>query len=793
MDRLGKYSILGELGRGAMGIVYLGEDPYIGRKVALKTIRFDSFTQPSDQEMAQERFMREARSAGNLSHPHIVTIYEVGEDNGVTFIAMEYIEGQSLEDLIVSGKRFSLEEITDLVAQIGDALDFAHRRGVIHRDIKPANILIDKEGHPHIVDFGIARFTSSTMTLTRAIIGTPYYMSPEQIAGNNIDHRTDIFSLGTILYELLTGNKPFPGDSITTVMYKIVHEAPPPACTPQRKLPRHIDMILSKALAKRPQDRFKSCAELTDALCGLKDYPEIPEPIRAPAGETIRPPVSPFGKKETRWQTLDDSASFEPSKEKSSKPLLFLLLAMMAIVVLVTISVYVYFTGNRPAGSQGGGGPASVSTRPSAETYLQAGKDRLERGEYEEALAEFRGALRLNSQNFEAQLGVADALRELGRPDEAAQEYEKANALNDTDSRPYLRLGEIHDRFGDKDKALEFYKRFLDLAPAYIDTGRVSRRIEEIRRSFEAEVKPEEEEKEEVPFRVQPEEKTKPEESQKSGETSGKVSPEPKTEEIKPQDQPAVEKKEEESKDEEKKKEQPDVDLNQMFSLGMRALRQKDYQLCIVQMETILKHDPSHSQAQYYLALARKSMEEEEAREIEEQRLAREIEDRLRLVERDFAAGKYRESLEGAKGVLRLDPDNLQALGYINSANMKMAPFQIQAIVDSYIRSIETKDLVSFYQSLCVPSLFQKIRRDTETTLKLYDDFQAMVSNVEIDIRTVEDGRYEARVSFSHILTGISRSKQTREVLFEGTISWTMEKRDDRWRINEIGYSASGK
>jgi serine/threonine protein kinase len=783
MERLGKYTVLGELGRGAMGIVYLGEDPYIGRKVALKTIRFESFTQPSDQEMAQQRFMREARSAGNLSHPNIVTIYEVGEDMGMTFIAMEYIEGQSLEDLIASGKKFSLEEIAGLVARIGDALDYAHQKGVIHRDIKPANILIDREGFPHIVDFGIARFTSSTMTLTRAVVGTPYYMSPEQVAGKEIDHRTDIFSLGTILYELLTGNKPFPGDSITTVMYKIVHEDPPPVHPLLGRFPPGIDHVLSRVLAKKPPARFKSCRELSGALSGLKGQPEIPLSVKDPLDKAARPPLAPAKKKKISKEIPEEIPEYLSPGEKSRKPILSLLLAMMVLVVIATISIYFYFNGKRPLSPQGGQSTAPVSTLSSEETSLAAGKDLLQRGLYQQALTSFRSALSRDSRNFEARLGAADALRELGKLDEAAQEYEKAVALNETDPRPHLYLGEMLDRQGKKEEALDMFERFLTLSPKSADTGRVSRRIEEIEKELSAENIPAA--KEEAPARMQPEEEKKTDETEPAVAAPEKVVPEAEVQEITPPSGQPVEKK--------AKEEGPDVDLDQMFDLGMQALRQKDYELCIARLESVLKYDPDHSEARYYLAVAKKSREEEEKQKEAEQRLARQIQDELQAAARDFSAGKYQESIDRANEVLRLDRENSKAREYITSANLKMAPGQIQAVVNSYIQSILDKRLVSFYQTRCVPSLYQKIRRDTETTLKLYDDFQALASNVKSDVRLAADNRYQAQVSFSHILTGVSRSKQTREVLFEGTITWNMEKRDNMWRILEVGYSESGK
>jgi serine/threonine protein kinase len=284
--KIGKYKVVGEIGRGAMGIVYKGIDPYIGRTVAIKTIRFDVVGQKFAMEEAQSRFLREARSAGNLNHPNIVTVYEVGEDAGITFIAMEYIEGASLDELLASGKKFSLEEIVELVCRTAEGLESAHRKGIIHRDIKPGNILIDQEGKPHIVDFGIARLSSSTLTQANMVMGTPFYMSPEQIAGRPVDYRADIFSLGCIIYELLTSQKPFGGETVTTVIYKIINENPPPLRAVQKNLPEGLECVVNKALAKDPQSRYQSCRELIE---GLRNYPNLaPRPADEEKKKTRR-------------------------------------------------------------------------------------------------------------------------------------------------------------------------------------------------------------------------------------------------------------------------------------------------------------------------------------------------------------------------------------------------------------------------------------------------------------------------------------------------------------------------
>jgi serine/threonine protein kinase len=262
MDKIGKYTIQDEIGKGGMGIVYRGIDPYIGRTVAIKTIRLDLLRQESGRDDALKRFLREAQAAGNLSHPNIVTIYEVGEHEGLIYIAMEHIAGSSLDDLLRQGRAFTLDEIVRLFAQVAPALDYAHGKGIVHRDIKPANILVDRDLKASIVDFGIARTATSTMTQTGMLMGTPRYMSPEQIAGKKVDRRADIFSLGAILYELLTRRNPFEGESITTVIYKIMHAELPPLSDFNKELPAGLEAVVCKALARDADARYGTCGEL---------------------------------------------------------------------------------------------------------------------------------------------------------------------------------------------------------------------------------------------------------------------------------------------------------------------------------------------------------------------------------------------------------------------------------------------------------------------------------------------------------------------------------------------------
>ena len=277
MGRLGRYEVLNELGKGAMGVVYLAKDPVIGRLVAIKTIKTSQGDEDdSESREFRERFVREAQTAGILSHPNIVTIHDIGEDteSRASFIAMEYIEGRNLKSLLTDKNRFTWDEIADLVAQIGEALDYAHRKGIIHRDVKPANIILTTDGKVKITDFGIAKVASSNLTTTGQFLGTPNYMSPEQVSGAPVDGRSDIFSLGVVLYELLTLRKPFQGDNLTAISYKIVHEDFTPPAELSTDVPPEFNPIVARAMAKDPWNRYQRGKDMALALYQLKAHME---------------------------------------------------------------------------------------------------------------------------------------------------------------------------------------------------------------------------------------------------------------------------------------------------------------------------------------------------------------------------------------------------------------------------------------------------------------------------------------------------------------------------------------
>jgi eukaryotic-like serine/threonine-protein kinase len=263
---LGRYRILKELGRGAMGLVYLGKDPTIQRFVAIKTMRLDHIDQDDKLQEIKARFFREAESTGRLSHPNIVTIYDAGEEHDLGYIAMELIEGTPLSQSARKPNLMPVNEVLLTIATVADALDYAHQQGVVHRDIKPANIMLTNERVVKVMDFGIAKMASSTKTQKNIVLGTPTYMSPEQIAGKKVDGRTDIFSLGVVLFELLTGQLPFSADNLSAMLFSITHHPHPGIQTLRPDLPPMVQEIVDRALQKELPHRYRRADEFADEL-----------------------------------------------------------------------------------------------------------------------------------------------------------------------------------------------------------------------------------------------------------------------------------------------------------------------------------------------------------------------------------------------------------------------------------------------------------------------------------------------------------------------------------------------
>ena len=270
ISQLGRYNVIGELGQGAMGTVYKAVDPLIDRIVAIKTINLTLAVDEKDEY--ESRFYQEAKAAGRLSHPNIVTIYDVGKSGEIAYIAMEFLQGRELRDVLNNGQRMPVVQVINVVAQVAQGLAYAHENGIVHRDIKPSNIMIVRDGHVKITDFGIARMASAAVrTQTGMVLGSPKYMSPEQVVGKQTDQRSDIFSLGVMLYEMLTGQAPFAGENVNAIMYQTLNSIPPPPSSLSSDVPEMLNFIVAKALAKKLEHRYQDTKEFAADLYACRD------------------------------------------------------------------------------------------------------------------------------------------------------------------------------------------------------------------------------------------------------------------------------------------------------------------------------------------------------------------------------------------------------------------------------------------------------------------------------------------------------------------------------------------
>ena len=348
--KFGRYEVRDTIGRGAMGVVYLAEDPVIGRQVAIKVVESHEGLEDFELEQLNARFEREFQSAGSLSHPNIVSVHDVGLQDGNTFIAMEYVQGESLSSVLAANRAFSFKEIADMAAQLSSGLDYAHEFDIVHRDIKPANILITRDGRPKITDFGVAKVATTTLTRTGTVVGTPAYMSPEQVTGHPVAGTADQFSLAVMLYQMLTGERPFSGENPTTIMYKIVHEEPPPPSALNVTVPAAVDTALLRALAKNPVDRYPTCTDLANALRdALGAAPSAATMVMgAAAGE------------ETVFDASIAQSHHLPAKDTDRRFSVGMLAAVAASVIVGALGVWAWSSGILGGGPVEPGEPARV-------------------------------------------------------------------------------------------------------------------------------------------------------------------------------------------------------------------------------------------------------------------------------------------------------------------------------------------------------------------------------------------------------------------------------------------------
>jgi serine/threonine protein kinase len=433
-EKIGKYQIIAKIGQGAMGEVYRAHDPDLNRDVAVKTISAGR----GEDETLRKRFVREAQSAAALNHPNIVKVFDFGEQG--EFIAMELLEGTDLKQAIQHGD-LSLPQKLDVLEKICEGLEFAHSKNIVHRDLKPANIHLGKDGSVKVMDFGLARFGGSDMTRTGMVMGTPHYMSPEQVKGGKATARSDVFALGALAYEVLTNRKPFEAETMHAVLFKVMQEEPPPARELLPSLPPVLIQVVEKALSKEPSERFSDAGQLLAALrkarqaiaAGRGDrlLPELKRGARPHPAEARPRPVGTSERSASGSQSGPSlSASASSAGRGSLLPWTVAGVAVVAIVVTVFL-VWRAGLARPPSAAPSGNAEVQTLARTLAQTQVELARRKLDDRDFEEAAHQAQRALELDPRNAAAEEVLRQAREVLDKVDAAATEARAAKKAGD--------------------------------------------------------------------------------------------------------------------------------------------------------------------------------------------------------------------------------------------------------------------------------------------------------------------------------------------------------------------------
>ncbi|MBD3414113.1 MAG: protein kinase [Candidatus Aminicenantes bacterium] len=719
-----RYEIIEELGRGGMGKVYRAEDVKIDEEVALKLLK----PEISIDKKYIERFSNEIKLARRISHRNVCRMYHFGEERGLYYITMEYVLGEDLKTTLRRVGPLSAGKAIFIAKQICEGLSEAHRLGVVHRDLKPQNIMIDKQGNVRIMDFGVARFVrGKSITDVGTVVGTPEYMSPEQASAKDVDRRADIYSLGVILYEMVSGRTPFSGDTALSVAIKHKSEKPKQPKELNEQIPEELNQLILKCLEKDKQRRYQHAKELLQELSNIEKG--------IPTTERVVPKERPFTSKEI-------TVKFSVKKFLTAAALVF-------FAGLLGFAIWKLIPGKETESKASLSVPSGTEDTSLKKTdSFVNGLELWEKSKYEEALVQFRAAVDKDPSHIKARIKIAEILQSQKKTEEAIQEYKKVIERKPSDPLSYKKLAEIYEKQNDLLEARSYYQQYLELAPQDEQYTMTKDHVDELESRIKAE---------------------KPQEESERKYSAGKEQKSRETEEQAVRSQTTSDPMKETTKIKQK--------LGSQEKKVKQSIKKADPENKDQEKKAITA-DPENTKD------TRKEHSSEIAEKMKKKSL---VSDKLDTGIQEFEKGNYKKTLSLMQEVLEMSPEHTEANKYVILSEKKIAEQSVQQMVHHYADALQNQKLISFYESHCTAEFYPEIKKDAEWLMRTYKDLNCLVSDVTVQFGE----KNTAEVEISLIITGTSQRDEIKQALFEGVYKWNLIEQNGTWKIVEVSSQAS--